>query len=33
MTKQGPVIIMEKCGCMVDHGIPYRCPVHQLPRK
>lgn len=30
-TKQGPVIIIESCGCTVDHGIPYRCDLHKLP--
>jgi hypothetical protein len=30
MSRQGPVIILEACGCMIDHGIPYRCETHQL---
>jgi hypothetical protein len=32
-SKQGPVIIIEPCGCRVDHGIPTRCKQHELPRK
>lgn len=30
-NKQGPVIIIESCGCYVDHGIPHRCDKHKLP--
>lgn len=30
MNKQGPVLIIEPCGCRVDHGIPTRCSVHSL---
>lgn len=30
-NKQGPVIIIESCGCKVDHGVPYRCDLHKLP--
>ncbi len=29
-NKQGPVLIIESCGCRVDHGIPTRCSMHQL---
>lgn len=31
--KQGPVFIEERCGCRVDHGIPFRCPQHSLTHK
>lgn len=30
-NKQGPIVIIESCGCRVDHGIPYRCDLHKLP--
>ena len=24
------VFVMERCGCVVDRGIPYRCVTHSL---
>jgi len=32
MNKPGPVLIIEECGCKVDHGIPTRCAEHKLTR-
>jgi hypothetical protein len=32
-SKQGPVIIIESCGCRVDRGIPTRCEQHAIGRK
>lgn len=32
-NRQGPVLIIEPCGCRVDHGIPTRCNEHKLVGK
>lgn len=30
MSKPGPIVILERCGCCVDHGIPHRCELHPV---